>query len=481
MISKIKSTLIAFILVFSVAFLVPSLCFPTTAVAAVLDVNSYSASDIGDDYATLNGEIADDNGLDIEEFGFYYGTDEDEVADGEDGNSNVDEADGDEDDFYLELEDLDADETYYFRAYAIDEDGNIAYGSVRYFTTDDSRGSSDVEVASNSASDIGDDYATLNGEITDDNGLDIEEFGFYYGTDEDEVADGEDGDSDVEEADGDEDDFYLELEDLDEGEKYYFMAYAIDEDDDIAYGSVKSFTTGSSINTTPSVFTFGSNSYSLRGLRQTMDAAPYAKDGRTYLPIRYVAYAMGLTDADIVWIQDTKTVVLTKDSNRVVLFIGNRTMFSNGTAILMDVAPEISGTRTCLPIAWVASAFGYTTTWDATARTVTISGGGSSGEVDVTTNSASDIGDDYATLNGEIADDNGLDIEEFGFYYGTDEDEVADGEDGDNDVDEANGDEDDFYLELEDLDEGENYYFMAYAIDEDGDINYGSVRSFETD
>ena len=47
-------------------------------------------------------------------------------------------------------------------------------------------------------------------------------------------------------------------------------------------------------------------------------------------------------------------------------------MFSNGTAITMDVATEITGDRTCLPIAWVASAFGNTANWDANARTVTI-------------------------------------------------------------------------------------------------------------
>lgn len=479
MTTKIKPTLIALMLVFTVAFVMPGLFFPATAAAAVVDVNTFSASEVGSDNATLNGDIADDNGLTIVEFGFYYGTDESEVSDGEDGSSDVQEADGDEDNFYLELTDLEAGETYYFMAYAIDDDDNITYGSVRTFTTDENSGS-DVKVDTKSASEIGPDYATLNGAITDDNGLDIQEFGFYYGTDKDEVADGEDGSSKVQEADGVERDFYLDLKDLNAGKTYYYRAYAIDENDDIAYGIVKSFTLNKT-ETNPSVFTFGSNNYILRGLPQTMDVAPYAKDGRTYLPVRFVAYTMGLTDANIVWIQETRTVILTKDSTKVILMLGNRTMFSNGTPILMDTTPEAINGRTCLPIAWVASAFGYTATWDPTARTVTIGGSGISSKVDVTTLSASDISNDSATLNGEIADAKGIEIKEFGFYYGTNKSEVADGKEGDADVDEADGDKDKFYLDLSDLTSNKTYYFMAYAEDDKGNITYGAVKSFTTD
>ncbi|MEA4924903.1 MAG: copper amine oxidase N-terminal domain-containing protein [Syntrophomonadaceae bacterium] len=483
MITKVKSNLIALMLVFAVAFIVSGLCFPTTAAAAAkVEVKTLNATAVDDESATLNGEITDDNGLDVEAFGFYYGTSKTTVAKGDDGSAKAKEADGDEDDFYLDLEDLSSGKTYYFMAYAEDENGKFTYGSVKSFATDDS--SSDVEVATNSASGIGSDYATLNGEIADDNGLYIEEYGFYYGTVKSEVADGEDGDAEVDEADGDEDDFYLELTDLDSNKTYYYMAYAIDEDDDIAYGSVKSFTTKkpAAVVTNPSVFTFGSTNYILRGSPQAMDVAPYAKDGRTYLPVRYVAYAMGLTDADIVWIQNTNTVVLTKGSTRVVLMLGSRILYTNGVPTSMDVAAEARNGRTCLPIAWIAAAFGHTATWDQAAGTVTISGSGiNTAEIEVTTNSASDISNDSATLNGAIADANGLDIEEYGFYYGTNKSEVADGEEGYSDVQEADGDEDDFYLDLDDLDADETYYFMAYAEDENGNVTYGSVKSFTTD
>jgi hypothetical protein len=39
----------------------------------------------------------------------------------------------------------------------------------------------------------------------------------------------------------------------------------------------------------------------------------------------------------------------------------------------MDVAPQITDGRTCLPVAWVAEALGAQIAWNATAQTATVS------------------------------------------------------------------------------------------------------------
>ena len=44
------------------------------------------------------------------------------------------------------------------------------------------------------------------------------------------------------------------------------------------------------------VFTIGQTSYTLNGQSVTMDVAPYIKDSRTFLPLRYVADALGVPD-----------------------------------------------------------------------------------------------------------------------------------------------------------------------------------------
>ncbi|MEN6327020.1 MAG: copper amine oxidase N-terminal domain-containing protein [Syntrophomonas sp.] len=124
--------------------------------------------------------------------------------------------------------------------------------------------------------------------------------------------------------------------------------------------------------TNTAVFTFGSTTYTLNGVEKTMDVAPYTKDNRTYMPIRYVAYALGIDDSNIIWDQVSSTVTLMKGDKVVQLKLGSKTLLANGAAITMDVAPEAVSNRIMLPAALVAQAFGATATWDATANTVTI-------------------------------------------------------------------------------------------------------------
>jgi len=119
-------------------------------------------------------------------------------------------------------------------------------------------------------------------------------------------------------------------------------------------------------------FVIGSSTYVLNGAEYTMDVAPYIKDARTYMPIRYVAYALGINDNNILWDQANKTVTLMKGDKVVQLQIGSKAIVINGAAVTMDVAPEISSDRTMLPARFVAQAFGADVDWDEATQTVTI-------------------------------------------------------------------------------------------------------------
>lgn len=124
--------------------------------------------------------------------------------------------------------------------------------------------------------------------------------------------------------------------------------------------------------TSNAAFVIGSTTFKLGGVEQTMDVAPYIKDGRTYLPIRYVAQALGVADANIMWDQATKKVTLIKGTTFAQLTIGSNILMVNGMPITMDVAPEISSDRTCLPIRFVAQVLGANVGWDEATQTVTI-------------------------------------------------------------------------------------------------------------
>lgn len=335
--------------------------FLTADNTRVPQVTTVAAAEIESDSALLNGKIKDFGDDDeITEYGFYYGTSwspSTKKIVGDDSDS-IDEGDP----FEYQLNGLKVDTKYYFQAYARNRHG-IAYGTVQYFVTESNGGKPRVTTLSSA---VGEDWATFQGVVTDEGESNIKSYGFYYG-----LTSSANNRIEVGRSIDEDEEFSYRLTGLKPDTLYYVKAYATNSEG-TTYGYLHNFSTKAPPATSDSVFTIGSTFYTLRGAPQWMDVSPYIRDGRTYMPIRYVAYAMGLTDADIIWDAATRTVILTKDQTRVTLIIGSRNIYVNGVPTTMDVAPEINNSRTCLPIAWVARAFGYSAVWDAGSRTVTI-------------------------------------------------------------------------------------------------------------
>jgi len=98
-------------------------------------------------------------------------------------------------------------------------------------------------------------------------------------------------------------------------------------------------------------------------------------------------------------------------------------------------------------------------------------------EIEITTRSATNIKDDEARLRGTI-DFNDSDYAYIWFEYGEDNDDL------DEDTPHIkldDSDDEDFSSRVTDLDEDQKYYFRAVGEDEDGERDYGSVKSFTTD
>ncbi|MGB9858723.1 MAG: copper amine oxidase N-terminal domain-containing protein, partial [Moorellaceae bacterium] len=118
------------------------------------------------------------------------------------------------------------------------------------------------------------------------------------------------------------------------------------------------------------VFQIGSTSYSVNGVQSTMDVAPYVKDGRTYLPVRYVAYALGISADNVMW-DGTKATFI--GANRVVQVTpGSNVLTINGSSVAMDVVAEVVDGRVMVPFRWIAQAFGAEVNWDEASQTVTM-------------------------------------------------------------------------------------------------------------
>ncbi|NHM26358.1 SH3 domain-containing protein [Desulfofundulus sp. TPOSR] len=118
------------------------------------------------------------------------------------------------------------------------------------------------------------------------------------------------------------------------------------------------------------VFKVGEKNYYVNEKTLTMDASPFIAQGRTYVPLRYLALALNVAEKDILWDKNTKTVLLTKDGVELRLTVGSRTITVNGQAKDMDVAPVIRDGLSYLPARHVAEALGYRVEWNQQNRTV---------------------------------------------------------------------------------------------------------------
>lgn len=129
---------------------------------------------------------------------------------------------------------------------------------------------------------------------------------------------------------------------------------------------------GAESNAVTAIYTIGSTSYKVNGETRTAEVAPYVENGRTYLPVRYVAEALGVTPANILFDKATSMVTLIKGDRVVQLKLKTNQLTINGSTINMDVKAVTKANRTVLPIAWVGKALDATVMYDAAAKTVTV-------------------------------------------------------------------------------------------------------------
>ncbi len=116
--------------------------------------------------------------------------------------------------------------------------------------------------------------------------------------------------------------------------------------------------------------TIGSQMANVFGKTVKNDVSPIiTPEGRTMLPIRFIAEALG---ADVSWNADTQTVTITKDGTVVQIIIGADYAYINGEKVKLDSPAFIANGRTYLPVRFVAEALGADVNWDAATQQVVI-------------------------------------------------------------------------------------------------------------
>lgn len=99
------------------------------------------------------------------------------------------------------------------------------------------------------------------------------------------------------------------------------------------------------------------------------DVPPVIVEGRTLVPARVVAEALGAT---VQWDGVQRAVTLHHNRTTAILTIDNRNAMVDGQPVPMDVPPQIISDRTLVPLRFVAEVLGAAVEWDAETRTVRI-------------------------------------------------------------------------------------------------------------
>lgn len=96
-----------------------------------------------------------------------------------------------------------------------------------------------------------------------------------------------------------------------------------------------------------------------------MDVAPIIREDRTFIPVRFLANALGVCNGNIDWCGFERKVTLAEPGfSKVEMNIGSKVVYSGGKAVVgVDVAPVITEGRTMLPARFVAEALGYQVDW----------------------------------------------------------------------------------------------------------------------
>ncbi|MCL1863196.1 MAG: stalk domain-containing protein [Defluviitaleaceae bacterium] len=104
----------------------------------------------------------------------------------------------------------------------------------------------------------------------------------------------------------------------------------------------------------------GQNQFTQNGVQQTNESAPFISEGRTMIPLRVIAEALG---ANVDWNEATRSVIIISGDITLNLPVGEPLPGGMGEAMIVDG-------RTFVPVRYVSEMLGAEITWDDQNRAV---------------------------------------------------------------------------------------------------------------
>ena len=110
-------------------------------------------------------------------------------------------------------------------------------------------------------------------------------------------------------------------------------------------------------------------SVTLNGTPLTFDTAPCIENGRVLVPMRGVLESLGYA---VHWQEDAKSVLAVKDSMEISMPLNSNTITVNNESITIDVPAKLIGSRTVVPLRFLAEYSGADVQWDGDSSAVVI-------------------------------------------------------------------------------------------------------------
>ena len=128
-------------------------------------------------------------------------------------------------------------------------------------------------------------------------------------------------------------------------------------------------------------FQIGSRTVEVNKQKETIEAAPYLFQKRSYVPVRKLVESLPvlnyLKNAEMEWNPEERKVTIIVNDQTTELWVDNPIAKINGKDTPIDpdnlnIAPQIRKGRTFLPLRFISETLGYTVEWVASTQTIHI-------------------------------------------------------------------------------------------------------------
>lgn len=124
-------------------------------------------------------------------------------------------------------------------------------------------------------------------------------------------------------------------------------------------------------------FYIGDRRWYINDIRQSyiMDVTPQIRDGRSFVPIRFLSYALKVNPLYVRWDAKNHSANIKDGNNIMTLYEGQQVAYLNTKAHLMDTSSYVTQGRTMLPISQILAVYSHRTPevkWDSKKQKVDI-------------------------------------------------------------------------------------------------------------